>query len=251
MNTKKKLHGFIAWRGPSQLDGKPVVLIVTRAGRQSNRKTGAVVQTYILRADVSPIDAIRSGEDVSICGDCVHREKGTCYVNVAQGPTVVYKAFQRGAYPAIFTAQAREELAGDIVRLGTYGDPAAIPFHVWETILSSASDWTGYTHQWKREGFKSFARYCMASTDSREEYRQARSHGWRAFYVVPKGSIEPVEGAFLCPASEEGGKKLTCSECLACNGTSSGRQASVFIPVHGVAFKQERFNNLIQISRAS
>lgn len=49
MKTGKKLHGFIAYQGPSQLDGKPVVLIVTRAGRRSNRKTGALVQTYILR----------------------------------------------------------------------------------------------------------------------------------------------------------------------------------------------------------
>jgi hypothetical protein len=89
----------------------------------------------------------------------------------------------------------------------------------------------------------------MASCDTEEEYNQARANGWRAFYVVPKGFAGKVADAFLCPASEEAGKKLQCVDCMACNGTHAGRKASVFIPVHGVAFKQTRFNNLIQIGR--
>lgn len=245
--SSKKLHGFIPWQGPSEIDGKPIVLLVTR-GTKPNRKTGSLVQTYILRADVSPIIARQTGADVSICGDCMHASNGTCYVNIVQGPTVVFKAFQRGAYPRISHKQAATELTGDTVRLGTYGDPAAVPFAVWANILRYTSAQTGYTHQWKTPQAKPLSLYCMASCDTQAEYQQAQQDGWRAFYVVPKGTAK-VEGAFLCLASEEGGKKLTCTECLACNGTATGRTASVFIPVHGVAFKQTRFETLITIGR--
>jgi hypothetical protein len=61
-----------------------------------------MVQTFILRADVHPMDAIKSADDASICGDCVHRgdatRKRTCYVDVSKSVSAVYKAFQRGSY---------------------------------------------------------------------------------------------------------------------------------------------------------
>ena len=37
-----------------------------------------------------------------------------------------------------------------MVRLGTYGDPAAVPSYVWESLLSRAKGWTGYRHQAKQ-----------------------------------------------------------------------------------------------------
>ena len=63
---------FVFYRGPSMLDGAPIVAIATIA-RTSNVKTGAMVQTWIMRADTNPIDAARHGLDSSICGTCVHR----------------------------------------------------------------------------------------------------------------------------------------------------------------------------------
>lgn len=248
----KKTHAFIAYEGPSMLDGSPIMLLVTRASKQSaNRKTGAVIQTYILRSDLSPVEASRNGSDVSICGNCPHRQaiNGTCYVNLAQGPSVVFKAFKRGIYPSLTPEHAARELNGDMVRLGTYGDPTAVPFEVWETLLAQTSGHLGYTHQWKDARFARFAKYCMASADSPEEYIEARQRGWRAFYVLPKGYQHKVPHAFLCPASEEAGKKLHCLECRACDGTATNRTASVFIPVHGLAFKQTRFTNLVTIDR--
>ena len=64
-----------AWRGPSPYDGTPIVLILTGlsplASEQSgNRKTGAMVQSYILRQDMSPIVAVMSAADRAVCGDC-------------------------------------------------------------------------------------------------------------------------------------------------------------------------------------
>ena len=68
--TRKPI-GFVVYEGPSELDGSPIVVIVNRIFTASdNAKTGDIVQTFIIRSDVSPLDALKSGEDVSVCGDC-------------------------------------------------------------------------------------------------------------------------------------------------------------------------------------
>lgn len=251
--TAKKLKRFTVWQGPSEIDGSPIALLALRGSH--NRKTGALIQTYILRTDHTPTDIVKRGLDRSICGDCLHSSKGnggngTCYVRVDTGPLGVWKAFQRGNYPTISLFDSRNQVAGEKVRLGTYGDPCAVPEAVWRSFLQGIAGCTGYTHAWKQGTAQWLRAYCMASCDTEREYNQARAQGWRAFYVVPKGlAVRPI-GSFLCPASEEGGRKLTCSECMACDGTRTERKASVYIPVHGVQFKQQRFSNLIQIGRA-
>jgi hypothetical protein len=81
-------NGFVVWEGESCLDGAPIVLIVIGFSRKStNRKTGGMLQSYILRRDVSPLEAVRIGLDPSVCGDCPHRStasggEGSCYVNM-------------------------------------------------------------------------------------------------------------------------------------------------------------------------
>lgn len=242
----KKATGFVFYNGPSLLDGSPVVGIATGLDGSGNRKTGAMVQIYFLRSDVAPMQALRTGSDVSICGDCKHRA-GACYVRVEQGPTVVYKSFLAGNYPQVDSMQARALLAGKTVRLGAYGDPASVPASLLAELVRESEGWTGYTHQWKQA--PELRALCMASVDTHEEYETARALGWRCFYVVPKTHVDRVAGAFLCPASEEGGKKLNCIDCLACNGTGGKATASVYIPVHGASHKQTRFNNLVQIER--
>ncbi len=57
-------RGFVLYQGPSLLDGLPIVAIATM--RSTNPKTGPVPQTWILRADVPPMDAVRTGADASI-----------------------------------------------------------------------------------------------------------------------------------------------------------------------------------------
>src|ERR1700686_2282782 len=101
-----KPNGVILYEGPSLLDGAPIVAIATGLNSKStNRKTGAMVQTYILRANVSPTEAVASGGDKSICGDCRYRgtrgKRRTCYVNVGQGPNAVYRAYRGGRYDAL------------------------------------------------------------------------------------------------------------------------------------------------------
>ena len=72
------MPGFVFFDGASLIDGAPIVGIAVLSS--VNRKTGNMVQTYILRADQAPLDAIRAGDDESICGDCVHRPAlgGSC-----------------------------------------------------------------------------------------------------------------------------------------------------------------------------
>lgn len=230
------MRGFIFYNGPSVLDGKPVIGIATGLlkSRKANRKTGSMVQCYILRADVAPLVAVATGEDESICGDCMRRgapgRKRSCYVQVERGPTVVFKAAQRGVYPSLSLSDCADILAERGVRLGSYGDPAAIPFQVWQSILPNVDFVTGYTHAWRT--FPAFKAYCMASADTATEAREAIKAGFRPFRVRrPDEPLLPRE--VVCPASEEAGKKTTCSACRACGGTSSKAKASIAIIAHG------------------
>jgi hypothetical protein len=230
-----KSNGAILWSGPSLLDGAPIVVIaIGLASGSSNRKTGDMLQTYILRADMLPQAAINCGGDVSICGDCSHRgnrSQGvgrTCYVNIGQGPTVVYKTYKRGGYPVATDVAAVG--ANRIVRLGTYGDPAAVPVAVWDALVSNATAHTGYTHQWKQG--TTLRHLCMASADSSKEASVAHVAGWRTFRVAMPNHIDRLPSEAICPASEEAGRKLTCDTCRACSG-ANGRRGSIVIRAHG------------------
>jgi hypothetical protein len=227
-------NGAVLWQGASLLDGAPIVAIATGLrARSANRKTGDLVQTYILRADVEPLAAVKSGADVSICGDCPHRGDGTgkgrtCYVNVGRGPLAVYRAFMRGVYPTAADIAALG--AGRLVRLGTYGDPAAVPAHVWESLVSQCTGHTGYTHQWRKA--PALRTLCMASADSAADAFKAQAHGWRTFRVAMPCDAPRLDSEAICPASAEAGKKLTCDKCLACGG-ANGRRGSIVIKAHG------------------
>lgn len=93
---------MLIWSGVSQLDNTtPLIVLATGLGKSSqNRKTGDMVQTWILRADMSPVEALVTGQDRAICGTCPHRGKasggsGACYVNVGQGPRSTFVSHQR------------------------------------------------------------------------------------------------------------------------------------------------------------
>ena len=70
-----KISGFVFYRGPSMIDGKPIVAILTGLAKRSrNEKTGnGLFQTWIMRERINPLRAVNTGADISICGDCKHR----------------------------------------------------------------------------------------------------------------------------------------------------------------------------------
>ena len=231
------MSGFVFYDGPSLIDGAPIIGIAVL--ESSNVKTGNMVQTYILRADMAPLAAIASGDDVSICGDCAHRgdkqtkRARTCYVDVAKSVQSVFAAWIRGAYPSVAPSDGARIVAGRIVRIGSYGDPAAIPARHWKSLIRRAAGHTGYSHQWRQWFARGLRSIVMASADSASDRDTARAMGWRTFRV--RTADEPLAAReIMCPASDEAGFKRQCITCKACDGAARGSvQASVAIVVHG------------------
>lgn len=229
-----KPNGCILYEGKSRLDGAPIVVIATGLnGSSGNRKTGDMIQTWIIRSDLHPLEALRGGDDTSICGDCPHRSKASggtsaCYVNVSQAPTSIWNAYKRGTYGPVDWSR----FAGRSIRFGAYGDPTAAPLALWRKLGKLSASNTGYTHQWRK--FPGYRGLLMASVDTPAEALDARGKGWRTFRV--RTAAQPLQpGEFVCPASAEAGKRLVCAECTACDGNRRGeKRASVAIVAHGV-----------------
>lgn len=231
--------GAVLYEGPSILTGEPIVVILTGLRGSKNAKTGEMLQTWILRADVEPVEAVQTGNDAAICGGCPLRgnfKERKCYVNVGNGPTQVYRAWKRGRYsPAPrFDSLLRGLAGGRKVRLGAYGDPAAVPFRVWELLTSESAGWTGYTHQWEHPRFDPrILDLCMASVeDAAGVERLAQKFPSARYFRVRAPGENVAQGEMQCPASKEAGAKLNCANCLACNGGASDRR-SVSIAAHG------------------
>ena len=223
-------NGRIVWQGPSLLDGEPLVVIVTGLTRKSkNTKTANELQTYVMRADVEPHIAKRDGLDFSVCGNCFHRLHSTCYVQVQNAPLAVYRCFAKGRYATLSQADV-PLFVGRTLRIGSFGDPAAVPIEVWDTLTGLCHHWTGYTHQWRHcePGLKAYA---MASVESLDGQVDAAMAGWRTFRAMLPGDNEPTQGnEFKCPAQTKG---MTCEECVACSGTTSRMARSATIEAHG------------------
>jgi len=232
--TGETISSGIIYRGPSLIDGAPIVAIATYSDR--NKKTGTMVQTYIIREDIDPREASKTGADISICGTCPHRgtatadpaakqAKGrTCYVLLGQGPLIVFRSYYRGVYaPADPAAIGR----GRMVRLGTYGDPAAVPGEVWEALLSEAAGWTGYSHQ---SGFR--PDMVMQSADTYAQAQAFWQAGARTFRVIAELAELDLNREVLCPASKEAGRRTTCEACKLCAGLATRSPKSVAIVQH-------------------
>lgn len=223
------MTGFVFYDGPSSINGAPIVGIAVTS-KSRNVKTGPMVQTYILRADMHPIEALRTQADDAICGDCALRGS-LCYVDVGKSVAQVWTAWMRGSYPLVTPDEARAAVAGRIVRMGSYGDPFAIRRSAWDWV-KAADGWTGYSHQWRRANAQWLRAFTMASVDSLAELEMAQSLGWRTFRV--RSAAEPLAALEIrCPASKEAGNTRQCITCRACDGADRPGKASVAIVVHG------------------
>lgn len=231
------MPGAVIHRGPSLIDGQPIVVVAIWSSK--NRKTGDMLQTYILRADLPPLEANKLGEDYSICGDCALRgtptldtdrkqaEQRTCYVVLGQGPTVVWKGLQRGLYPDRTTREERTALGrGRMVRIGTYGDGAATPTWVWTDLIAEAEGHTAYTHN------RAPSTLFMRSADTLEQAQAAWKSNVRTFRVIHDASHLVRSQEILCPSD----RGVQCVDCGLCAG-SSIKAKSIAIVVHGPGAK--------------
>jgi len=233
----KQLNKAILYEGPSLIDGQPIVAIATYSDK--NTKTGLMVQTYILCQNIDPRDANKTGADFSICGTCPLKgiptmdpkrklaEKRKCYVRIDQGALIVWKAYQKGSYPK--TNNISELGRGRMVRLGTYGDPAAVPSYIWKQLLEEAIGHTAYSHQ--NDIIPIDKKIFMGSADSLEHAKKFWNDNIRTFRVI-QNLDEIQDNEILCPASKEAGRKSTCAKCKLCSGTSSNSQKSIAIVQH-------------------
>ena len=108
------------------------------------------------------------------------------------------------------------------VRVGTYGDPAAVPSEVWDELLAECETWTAYTHQkpWRPD-------IAMQSADSYDEAKSHWAEGRRTFRViVDLGDIDKTNEA-LCPASKEAGRRVQCTACKLCKGSSLAKSIAI------------------------
>ena len=237
---KAKPNGVILWEGASHIDGAPIVVIATGIKRASrNEKTGRMIQTFIIRSDINPAEALKTGDDRSVCGDCPKRPSTfkaralgdkPCYVDVAKSVASVYRCYKRGNYPRVTPEQAADLFAGRELRLGAYGNPSAAPFVMWEIAASKTAGRTGYIHNW-RSADKRWPALVMASCETVPEALEARKLGYRLFRA--RLASEPLlDREIACPASKESGFKTTCHKCLACGGHSAKAKVDIAIILH-------------------
>lgn len=233
--------GFVYYRGLSRIDNKtPIVCVITN--RTRNRKTGDMLQSWIFREDMNPIEANRQGLDVGFCGLCKHRgianpdktegtaDQRSCYV-LLMGVSQVWSALKRGNYEDYKPELHDEILKSNPLRMGSFGEFAAIPHRLIHNMSKLVPMWSGYTHLWRRFSLQN---YMMASVDSVEEKIEANALGYRTFRVkTEEESRLPDES--MCPASAEyfafSGKKMQCEACQLCNGLQR-RARNIVIDAH-------------------
>jgi hypothetical protein len=225
-NTAPNVRGFVMYEGKSELTGEPIAVIATLVSK--NAKTGDMIQTWIIRADMDPLDAVKEKKDAAICGNCVHRRStgGACYVEIGKAPKQVYKAYKAGKYPIFNYDDHAHYFAGRKIRLGAYGDPAAAPFGVMRSIADLGTGWTGYTHQAGRKGFDPrFMELCQVSADSPKQAEKFQALGAKTFRVAMAGDAL-ADNEIECLSDSKG---LNCLDCMLCDGTTK----NIAITVHG------------------
>lgn len=237
-------NGLVIWEGESLIDGSSIVLLMTGLIYSTNRKTGNQLQTWIMRSDIHPIEAVKTGDDESICGSCSRRGQGkntdtgirTCYVAVHQSPTQVWRTYKNNDY-ARYNESYNPFLNRRSLRMGSYGDPAAVPIEVWKNLIDVTYGHTGFTSQWRDEYAKPLKGLVQASCNSVEDMELAKSMGWKTYTSLPVGHPK-VKGLLECRFKSSDGT-IKCEQCMLCDGTKS----HIMIEDHGIRFKQRIYRS--------
>jgi hypothetical protein len=228
-----------AWQGPSTIDGKDIMAVVSCEKRPSkNVKTGDMVQvSFFSTAEKPVVAAHETGDDESVCGSCLLRPSiwteevsdEPCYVGLH------WKSSQWNAAMALKEdlEAAQEAMTMKPVRFGEYGNMSSIPREVAEALFGQTRKWTLYEHEWRKESNQWLQRYAMASVHSLEEAREARAMGWRTYRITGEGE-GPADGEIECPFKDH---NVQCRDCLLCDGkrdtdTREDKRKSITAPAH-------------------
>jgi hypothetical protein len=243
---------FVAYRGTSRLDAAPIVAVLYALAGSTNSKTGCVAQFIIAPQDVPPNTAVKNGADAAVCANCVHRPSsgGTCYV-VPTFPILAPWYATRYLEDDLDAACRALRSSGRALRIGSWGDPTALPFDVIRALVGAARHGdrrrhTAYTQQW-RTCDQRFREVAMASVISSQQRDQAKRLGWRTFRIRT-AEMPVLDGEIICPATSEGGEKVTCARCLLCNGASAAKD--IVVVAHGSRNKVRRLEQLVRLRAA-
>lgn len=237
----KKPLGVVLYKGPSVLDGSPIVVLATL--KTANLKTGNMIQVWILRSDMTPTMAKERKLDDAVCGKCPHRHSlgGGCYVVLFHGPNKVYQSWKDLNYRPF---EGNEHLfSGRRVRFGAYGDPAAVPYEILDKVAQLSDGVTGYTHQFGHPKFDyKVLNHCMVSVDTPSMAKKMTGNGLR-YFRVKAPTMPLLEHEIECPSNPDTG--ISCVNCQLCDGAlKTGK--SIVIDSHGVLAK--RFDDKFGIS---
>lgn len=237
----------ILYRGPSIIDGRPIVVAFYTGTK--NRKVGNAPSIAILPDAPDYRSAFINAP--SVCGGCpflgsMHakgekRTQGGCYAWALSMPIAAQlKAITAGRYiegPGAWTLTHAHinATAPRIIRIGTVGDPAAVPQWVWDRLRAGLPyDTTpqSYSHQWRRPDAQHLRSWTMASVESAADAAKAHAMGWRTFRAALPDAPTIPDAEKVCTYERE---RLTCSACGACNGrtTPADDRPSITATVHG------------------
>ncbi len=214
--------------GPSDLTGATIATIAIF--NSTNDKTGNMVQVYYLPVDQTPMQAIKSGLDTTVCGNCPLKPSNDnlCYVRKFHGPSAVYRTFKAGRYPLIEDLSKADKakvlsiLKSKPIRLGAYGDPLAdVETSIYLAAINPQV--LGYSHQWKEaENYEWIQSFLMASVDTTADYEQAKKQGWRTY----RHTIDNLafDNEIVCPHKTH---NIQCECCGLCSGTNSGSDKDI------------------------
>lgn len=239
MNNKP--NGFILYEGASTFDGKPIVVIVTGYETPStNPKTGDMLQTWIIKSDDFPSNAVKEGSDSSVCGSCPLKGK-VCYVYMAPVNNI-WRNYKEGCYPKVNDKiLQRIKRRRRLVRLGSYGDPCAVPIEVWQPLIKASAGYTGYTHAWQYADQR-WKQYLMASVESTILMEKAQDLGWRTFRIV-ESADELTDTEIMCRNWLD--EDIKCEDCKLCNGKTN--KPSIANVVHGTKWKVNNYKELVNV----
>ncbi len=228
----KLKNGYIIHEGIEH--GERYAVIATGLKKASdNRKTGKMVQIWIILKDVHPVTGVKSGLDsTTICQGCPFASGQGCYVNVGQAPAQIWKAYNKGNYPFL-NIKDYNVFEGKSVRFGAYGNPTLLPIAKVKKICSFSSGWTGYFHNWKelpKAKAKAYNQFFMASTETQDSYKLAKELKMRVFHVSPEKPKDAIE----CLSDSHG---IQCVKCQLCQGWNK-KAKSIWINPHGSTKKR-------------
>jgi hypothetical protein len=162
-------------------------------------------------------------------------------VRLEQAPTGIFKAYEAGRYELVTSPEAVELVRGRALRIGAYGDSAALPIGVVRPLAAAADVETNYTHAagYAPARADRLGAFTMASADSIEQARDYWARGLRTFrvsnrYELRDGVLRVLDiqaGEGQCPKTID--KSVQCVGCGLCDGNRRGLRGSIVAPAHG------------------